>query len=79
MRPHISSESFGKGTVQELIPVDNGAMVKLTVAHWITPLGHQIDKFGIQPDIQLTTDTSTPVSQTSPDAWAKAAAQQINK
>lgn len=76
----MGEKSFGKGTVQELIPIKNDAMVKITIAHWITPQGHQIDKNGITPDIELKTDTSTSILQgIDADQWISAAAHQVNK
>jgi len=58
----VGQKSFGKGTVQELIPLSDGSMIKLTTAHWVTPLGHLIDKNGIEPDITVDEPTSTPTS-----------------
>ncbi len=55
----VGEKSFGKGTVQELVPLSGGSMLKLTIAHWVTPLGHLIDKNGILPDIIVTAPTST--------------------
>lgn len=55
----VGEKSFGKGTVQELVPLSGGSMLKLTIAHWVTPDGHLIDKNGITPDIAVTTPTST--------------------
>jgi carboxyl-terminal processing protease len=54
----IGEKSFGKGSVQELIPIGKDTSVKITVAHWLTPSGTQINKVGIVPDIEveLTTD-----------------------
>lgn len=54
----IGEKSFGKGSVQEIINLNNGAQLKVTVAHWYTPGGINIDKKGIQPDekVTLTTD-----------------------
>ncbi len=49
----IGEKSFGKGSVQEVIKLDGGAQVKITVAHWFTPSGKGIDKVGIKPDIEV--------------------------
>lgn len=49
----VGEKSFGKGTVQELTELRNGAEIKLTIAHWILPKGTQIDKNGIVPDIAV--------------------------
>ncbi len=55
----IGEKSFGKGSVQTLIPIDNGAL-KVTIARWITPAGHWIMGNGITPDITVGIATSTP-------------------
>ncbi|MFO0970805.1 MAG: S41 family peptidase [Candidatus Saccharimonadales bacterium] len=54
----VGEKSFGKGSVQELIDLPNGAKLKVTVARWYTPKGKNIDKEGISPDeeIKLTTE-----------------------
>ncbi len=50
----IGIKSFGKGSVQELVPLDKkGAAIKVTVAYWLTPSGRNINKEGIVPDIDL--------------------------
>ncbi len=49
----IGERSFGKGSVQELFPVDAKTNLKITVAHWLTPSGKTISKKGIQPDIPV--------------------------
>lgn len=46
----IGTKSFGKGSVQTLIDLDKGSL-KVTVARWITPLGHWIMGNGVTPDI----------------------------
>lgn len=57
----VGEKSFGKGTVQEVIPLREG-MLKVTIAHWLTPNGNLIDKNGIQPDITFTEPaSSTPI------------------
>lgn len=49
----IGKTSFGKGSVQELLPVSKDASLKVTVARWLTPNGEQINKVGIKPDIEI--------------------------
>jgi len=48
----IGTKSFGKGSVQQLIPLDGGSL-KVTVARWITPAGHWIMGNGITPTITV--------------------------
>jgi carboxyl-terminal processing protease len=55
----IGEKSFGKGSVQTLIPLGQGTL-KVTVARWITPAGHWIMGNGITPDIVVGIATSTP-------------------
>lgn len=47
----IGTQTFGKGTVQQILPLSNGAKVKLTIAKYLTPSGRAIDGEGITPDI----------------------------
>lgn len=49
----IGEKTFGKGSVQELIDLPDGAQLKVTVAHWFTPNGVNVDKEGIKPDIEV--------------------------
>ena len=49
----IGMQSFGKGSVQELIPLPNEASLKLTVARWLTPNGISISEEGLTPDIEI--------------------------
>ncbi len=48
----IGVTSFGKGTVQEVLPFFDGSSFRYTVARWLTPKGKSIDKNGIVPDIE---------------------------
>ena len=50
----VGKKSFGKGSVQELIPLKANALVKITIAHWLTPNGTIIDKNGITPDVEVS-------------------------
>ncbi len=53
----VGKTSFGKGSVQELIPVGENTSVKITVARWLTPKGNQINKVGIHPDSEVADPT----------------------
>jgi len=46
----IGEKTFGKGTVQKVIELGGGSVLKVTVAHWYTPNGKSINHQGITPD-----------------------------
>lgn len=46
----IGEKSYGKGVVQQLINFNDGSQLKVTVASWYTPNGHNINHKGIMPD-----------------------------
>lgn len=49
----VGETSYGKGSVQSVIPVNDEQAIKLTVAHYLTADGRQIDDIGVTPDIEL--------------------------
>ncbi|MEK6749644.1 MAG: S41 family peptidase [Pseudomonadota bacterium] len=49
----MGSRSFGKGSVQTILPMNNDAALKLTTARYYTPSGRSIQAEGIEPDIPL--------------------------
>ncbi len=56
----IGVKSFGKGSVQDIKNLLDGAMLKVTIARWYTPNGKNIDKQGIEPDKKvLRSDSDT--------------------
>lgn len=46
----VGEQTFGKGSVQELIPITDDTALKVTVARWLTPKGVSISQTGITPD-----------------------------
>jgi len=52
----VGEKSFGKASVQNIIPLDDGSALKLTVAYYYTPLGRLIHNRGIVPDVQVAMD-----------------------
>jgi carboxyl-terminal processing protease len=49
----VGERSFGKGSVQELVPLPQNTAAKITVARWLTPGGEHIDEKGIEPKIEV--------------------------
>jgi carboxyl-terminal processing protease len=52
----VGSRTFGKGSVQTVLPLDNGDSVKLTTARYYTPSGRSIQATGIVPEVELTAE-----------------------
>ncbi len=50
----VGEKSFGKGSVQEIKQLDGNAQLKVTIAHWYTPAGININQAGIQPDVTVS-------------------------
>lgn len=49
----IGTKTFGKGSVQEVINITPETSLKVTIARWLTPLGHSISEDGLAPDIEV--------------------------
>ena len=60
----IGTKTFGKGVVQSIVPLGNGASLKLTTANYFTPDGTNIDKRGIRPDVVAPDDPKTKKDET---------------
>ncbi|MSQ19570.1 MAG: S41 family peptidase [Betaproteobacteria bacterium] len=55
----MGSQTFGKGSVQTIMPLGNGTAIKLTTARYFTPSGRSIQAKGVSPDI-LVEDSDQP-------------------
>jgi len=49
----MGTKTFGKGSVQTIMPMNNGAALKITTARYFTPSGRSIQAEGIEPDIKV--------------------------
>jgi carboxyl-terminal processing protease len=49
----VGTKSFGKGSVQTIIPLDDGSALRLTTALYFTPSGITINNKGIQPEVKV--------------------------
>jgi carboxyl-terminal processing protease len=52
----VGSRSFGKGSVQTIIPLGSNGAIRLTTARYYTPSGRSIQAKGIDPDVQILQD-----------------------
>ncbi len=59
----VGMQSFGKGSVQSILPMNNGTAIKMTTARYFTPKGRSIQAKGIVPDI-IVDDGSDPTFMT---------------
>lgn len=57
----IGRTTFGKGSVQTVMPLSQGRAIKLTTSHYYTPSGRSIDGRGIEPDVRLSGAESAPI------------------
>ena len=63
-------KTFGKGSVQEVVKITQETSLKVTVARWLTPLGHSISENGLTPDIEV---------KMTPEEFAKGKDPQMEK
>ena len=54
----VGTTSYGKGIVQNLIPLGDGSAIKLTTAHYYTPSGFDLHEKGIAPDVEVPLEES---------------------
>lgn len=76
----VGAQSFGKGSVQQVLPLDDGSALKITIAKWFTPNGVSISEKGITPQVKVTQE---PVldkkTNTYSDPILEAALQKLNQ
>jgi len=66
----IGAQTFGKGSVQELVRLDSKASLKVTVARWLTPNGTSISEGGLAPDITITRSAANRLANEDPQRAA---------
>ncbi len=49
----VGSKTFGKGSVQQLVPITSETSLKVTIARWLTPSGHNLSHDGLEPDYKV--------------------------
>lgn len=66
----VGRRTFGKGTVQTVIPLSGDRALKLTTSRYFTPSGLSIDHKGIEPDVQVERNPDSAIGSTGADALA---------
>lgn len=61
--PLVGEKTFGKGSVQEFIKLDDGSSLRVTVAKWFTPKGRNINEEGIAPTVEIKQDIETDIDE----------------
>ena len=59
----VGTQSFGKGVVQKIFNLQNGAGAKITISEYFTPNGTQINKIGVTPDIEVEAEEDFDISK----------------
>jgi carboxyl-terminal processing protease len=54
----VGQQTYGKGSVQTVMPLSDGHAIKLTTSRYYTPSGISIHKIGIKPDVVVDTKTA---------------------
>lgn len=62
----IGTQTFGKGSVQELVELEKGSALKVTVARWLTPNGTSISEGGLTPDMVVERTQEDRVAERDP-------------
>jgi carboxyl-terminal processing protease len=64
----VGTTTFGKGVVQSMFPLPDGAALKVTTARYFTPAGASIDGVGIVPDVRVTEPAGAQIGVPGSDA-----------
>lgn len=78
----VGTKTFGKGIVQNLIPLGDGTAIKLTTSHYFTPSGFDLHGKGIEPDVVVELDEELKKMAVVPldeDNQVKAALDELEK
>jgi carboxyl-terminal processing protease len=74
----VGRRTYGKGSVQSVIPLSNGHAIKLTTSRYATPSGTYINERGIEPDVTLSGPDSAPTDP-SVDDEVRAALRELQR
>lgn len=74
----IGTRTFGKGVVQEILPLPDGSAIKITDARYLTPHNRDINHLGITPDIVVDENKSARYGDVGHDVQLQRAVQFLN-
>jgi C-terminal peptidase prc len=66
----VGENTFGKNTVQQRFALSNSGALKLTIARWLTPEGHDFGSVGVTPDVSADIEANLPVETVVQEALA---------
>lgn len=75
----VGTRTFGKGVMQTLTQLPDGAAIKITTAHYLTPSGRDINLKGIDPDVKVDESKDARLGDASKDPQLKAAIELLQK
>jgi carboxyl-terminal processing protease len=75
----VGEKTFGKGVMQSLTQLPDGAAIKITTAHYLTPKNRDINLKGIVPDFAVTENQNARFGDTTNDAQLQAAIAILTK
>lgn len=75
----VGARTFGKGVMQTLTPLADGAAIKITTAHYLTPLRRDINLKGIDPDVPVDEPKGSRFGEVAHDPQLRAALAVLQK
>lgn len=75
----IGTKTYGKGVMQTLTPLPDGAAIKITTAHYLTPRHRDINLRGIDPDVRIEENRDARFGDVEKDAQLRAALQLLQR
>ncbi len=75
----VGAKTFGKGVMQTLTRLPDGAAIKITTAHYLTPSQRDINLRGIDPDVRVDENTDARFGDVANDAQLRAAIALLQK
>ncbi|MDD5019009.1 MAG: S41 family peptidase [Candidatus Omnitrophica bacterium] len=75
----VGGQTFGKGSVQTVLPLRDGSALKVTTARYYTPSGVSIHETGIMPDVMAPQETSARIDQEKPETSLEEIFEDVEK